>query len=199
MASGHDAYKKYLKFFSARLVQALIQSRLGEEIESKCLTVAEGQDWFNMRIDELGEISAYLKSNIQNYPPFGTLTLEFLLYTPSGQCLPLESWVLSATKTPEKEDGCPLNELYHQMSTLLRSAVVSSRMTPMHRLYVKKQNLESFIIMYRVFENDDSSDMGKDKKSRKIGELVSQYGNITLELHYRTSMHFEEPEIAPET
>lgn len=192
------------------------QSRLGDEVESKCMSFAENsQDWFNMKIDELGEISAYLKSNIKNYPPTGTLTLEFLLYTPSGQCLPLEAWVLSCTENTEKEGGYQLNELYHHMSTLLRSTIVSSRMTPMHRLYVKKQSLESFVIMYRVsfrivrileklvlwqvFENDISSDMGKGKKTRKIGELVSQFGTISLDLHYRTSMHFEEPEIATET
>lgn len=149
-----------------------------------------------MRIDELGEISAYLKSNIKSYPPVGTLTLEFLLYTPSGQLLPLEAWILSSS---EGTDDCSRNELYHDMSTLLRSAIVSARMTPMHRLYVKKQHLETFVIMYRVFENDISSDMGKGKKTRKIGELVSKFGNISLDLHYRTSMHFEEPEIAPVT
>ncbi|CAI2347962.1 unnamed protein product [Caenorhabditis sp. 36 PRJEB53466] len=199
ISQQQDNFKKYLKYFSTRLVQSLIQSRLGDDVESKCAPYMEHtQDWFNMKIDELGEIAAYLKSNIKKYPPLGTLTLEFLLYTPSGQCLPLEAWVLS-TEEPEDKDGCPLNDLYHQMATLLRSAIVSARMTPMHRLYVKKQNEESFVIMYRIYENDICSDMGKGKKTRKIGELSSQFGNITLVLHYRTSMHFEEPEIAPET
>lgn len=153
-------------------------------------------DWFNLRVDELGEISAYLKSHIKNYPPISQLTLEFLLYTPSGQLLPLEAWILT---TSEGSEDSGRTELYHEMSTLLRSVIVSARMTPMHRLYVKKQNLESFVIMYRVLENETPSDMGKGKRTRRIGELTSKFGTITLDLHYRTSMHFEEPEIAPIT
>ncbi|EGT53170.1 CBN-ATG-13 protein [Caenorhabditis brenneri] len=197
MDEEYAMYKKYIRFFAVRMVQSLIQARLGDEVESKCSPYSVNtMDWFNMRVDELGEISAYLKSNIKNYPPTSTLTLEFLLYTPSGQCLPLEAWILSCS---EGSDDCSRSELYHEMSTLLRSVIVSARMTPMHRLYVKKQNLESFVIMYRVFENDISSDFGKGKKTRKIGELSSKFGNISLDLHYRTSMHFEEPEIAPLT
>lgn len=197
MEADFLSYKKFLKFFSVRMVQSLIQSRLGDEVESKCSPYCiNTMDWFNMRVDELGEISAYLKSNIKNYPPLSTLTLEFLLYTPSGQCLPLEAWILT---TSEGSEDCTRTELYHEMSTLLRSVIVSARMTPMHRLYVKKQNQETFVIMYRVFENDISSDMGKGKKTRKIGELTSKFGTISLDLHYRTSMHFEEPEIAPIT
>uniref|UniRef100_A0A1I7T940 Autophagy-related protein 13 n=1 Tax=Caenorhabditis tropicalis TaxID=1561998 RepID=A0A1I7T940_9PELO len=197
MDEAYLNYKKYIRFFAVRMVQSLIQARLGDEVESKCSPYSVNTvDWFNMRVDEIGEISAYLKSNIKEYPPLSTLTLEFLLYTPSGQCLPLEAWILSVSESSEES---PRSELYHEMSTLLRSVIVSARMTPMHRLYVKKQNLESFVIMYRVFENDISSDMGKGKKTRKIGELSSKFGSISLDLHYRTSMHFEEPEIAPLT
>ncbi|CAO4370195.1 unnamed protein product [Caenorhabditis nigoni] len=195
MEADYLSYKKFLKFFSTRMVQTLIQARLGDEIESKCSPYSKNTlDWFNVRVDEVGEISAYIKSNIKNYPPVSKLTLEFFLYTPSGQCLPVEAWTLTVTEGSEDSGR---TELYHEMSTLLRSVIVSARMTPMHRLYVKKQNQESFVIMFRVFENDVSSDMGKGKKTRKIGELTSKFGTISLDLHYRTSMHFEEPEIAP--
>lgn len=41
-------------------------------------------------------------------------------------------------------------ELYHQLGTLLKSAMVCSRMTPTYRYYVRKQSSDTFIIMYRV-------------------------------------------------
>lgn len=41
-------------------------------------------------------------------------------------------------------------ELYHQLGTLLKSAIVASRMTPAYRYYVRKQSPDTFIIMYRV-------------------------------------------------
>lgn len=42
-------------------------------------------------------------------------------------------------------------ELYHQLGTLLKSAIVASRMTPAYRYYVRKQGPDTFIIMYRVW------------------------------------------------
>lgn len=36
---------KYIKFFSAKSVQAIIQSRLGERIHSRCKVQSSGNDW----------------------------------------------------------------------------------------------------------------------------------------------------------
>lgn len=48
------------------------------------------------------------------------------------------------------EGKTEMSELYHQLSTLLKSSMVASRMTPMHRYYVKKQSADTFVILYRV-------------------------------------------------
>lgn len=41
-------------------------------------------------------------------------------------------------------------QLYHQLSTLLKSVIAAARVTPTYRYYARKQSPETFIIIYRV-------------------------------------------------
>ncbi|CAI5447426.1 unnamed protein product [Caenorhabditis angaria] len=192
----HDQFCKYMRIFSGRLVQSLVQSRQGDFAEQVCVPVSQnklGSDWFNMRIDEIGEIAAHLKAHVKSYPPFSKLTVEFVLYTAEGKFLPLEAWILRVEEN-EIDDRINLDSQYHSLSVLLRSVNVAARMTPMHRLYVKKQNSDSFIVMYRLYTTDGISDMGPNARSRQLARLPSIFGTVYLDLIYRTSMHFDEAE-----
>lgn len=40
--------------------------------------------------------------------------------------------------------------LYHQLSTLLKSIMAVSRVTPTYRHYVKNQSPDTYVIFYRV-------------------------------------------------
>lgn len=40
---------------------------MGEPINQSCLAKPDSSDWFNIRIDEYGEIAAYLRANILKY------------------------------------------------------------------------------------------------------------------------------------
>ncbi|CAI5456403.1 unnamed protein product [Caenorhabditis angaria] len=173
------------------MVQQLVQARLGDHIEQPCVASPESHDWFNMKIDELGEVSALLKSSVRHLPPAGKLTVEFVLYTASGQFLPLETWSLTVDDQKADTNMNMSSDLYHQLSTLLRSVTCAARMTPMHRLYVKKQNIDSFIIMYRIYDCTGISDLGEESKHRRLAELPTQYGTVCLDLTYRTKMHFD--------
>uniref|UniRef100_A0A183CFP9 HORMA domain-containing protein n=1 Tax=Globodera pallida TaxID=36090 RepID=A0A183CFP9_GLOPA len=87
-------YSSFMRFFSSRMVQAVVQARMGKMLPHPCTPNPDPADYFNLVIDEIGEISAYLKSTIgKNYPPTSAImTLEFILYTDDGDTLPLEAW-----------------------------------------------------------------------------------------------------------
>ncbi|CAB3408636.1 unnamed protein product [Caenorhabditis bovis] len=185
-------FSKFLKKFSIRLVQTLVQSRQGDFIAQPC---TDTNDWFNMKMDELGEISAYLKTSITQYPPNGKLAIEFILHTTEGQSLPLEAWVLSVDSNKIDSNVDIWIQLYHQMGTLLRSVATAARMTPMHRLYVKKQDEDSFIIMYKIHDASFIPKMGNAEKKRRLGELDSPFGAVCLDLVYRTTMQLDNSEL----
>ncbi|VDN32114.1 unnamed protein product [Gongylonema pulchrum] len=79
-------------------------------------------------------------------------------------------------------------ELYHQLGTLLKSALVASRMTPAYRYYVRKQSAETFVIMYRVYEKEPEMDLGDEQRRVNIGVVASPFGGFRIDLHYRTKM-----------
>ncbi|CAB3400955.1 unnamed protein product [Caenorhabditis bovis] len=197
MDSDTIAFVKQVRIFTSRLVQSLVQSRLGHFTPQTCTPATSEPTsgvWFGCNMDELGEVSAYLKKAISEYPPQGTVAIEFILYTSDGQYMPLEAWVIGIN---ELEICEPCNvDAYHQMSTLLRSVSVAARMTPMHRMFVKKQDEESFIILYKVHNSKTISSMGPGSKQRRLGNIAVANGNLYLDLHYRMTMHldFEDPD-----
>lgn len=159
-----------------------------------CSPNPEQSNWFNLVIDEIGEVAAYLKSTIgKNYPPNSpVLSLEFILYTADGDQLPLETWIVRIDK--ECQDGFVniRTTLYQQMSTLLKSVILASRFTPTYRYYVKNQGPETFVIIYRVFEGEpDLSILGEEVKYKRLGYLPSPFGTISVELHFRTKMEIQ--------
>uniref|UniRef100_A0A0M3I1F4 Autophagy-related protein 13 n=1 Tax=Ascaris lumbricoides TaxID=6252 RepID=A0A0M3I1F4_ASCLU len=191
---NYNSFVRFCKFFSSRLVQVLVQARTGENVSQRCTTSFDQGDWFNLRIDELGEVSALLRQTITTYPPRASdLSIDFLLYTADGEFLPLESWHLSVKDEGESEEKLTSvrTQLYHQMSVLLKSAMAAARVTPMFRYYVRHQSADTFIIFYRVYEGRPDLDLGEGQKFYSIGNLKSPYGTISLELRYRTKMEIE--------
>lgn len=185
----YPEFVKFGKFFTTRLVQAVVQSRLGQLMVQSCCVRPDTSDWFNLRIDEFGEIAAHMRSNVSRYPPIsGSLTLDFLLHTADGDVLPLESWCVSFDPSDIDQSVNVRTQLYHQLGTMLKSAIVAARVTPMHRYYVRKQSAETFIILYRVYEGEPTMDLGEDSRKIRIGSLPSPFGAICVDLLYRTRM-----------
>lgn len=82
-----------MKYFCTRIVQSVVQARMGDFINHPCKIRHENSDWFNIVVDEIGEIAAYLKSCITKYPPeCDALSIEIILHTSDGESLPMESW-----------------------------------------------------------------------------------------------------------
>lgn len=64
---SEQEFVKFTRFFCTRLVQSIVQSRMGDLVKYECSPEPESSDWFNVHIDEIGEIAAYMKSGIKRY------------------------------------------------------------------------------------------------------------------------------------
>lgn len=184
-------FSKYTKFFTIRLVQAAVQSRLGDRQRTNCGVQAERSDWFNLKIEEYGEVTneIYRTTEGQFPPEIPCVSIDFQLLTCDGEKLPLESWVLRFDGSQIDEAVGIRTHFYHQLGTLLKSVVASSRATPSYRNYVRRQGPDSFIICYRIYRGEPSlSDLGEGHRSVRLGHLVSPFGSLYLDLYYRTNM-----------
>uniref|UniRef100_F1L2U7 Autophagy-related protein 13 n=1 Tax=Ascaris suum TaxID=6253 RepID=F1L2U7_ASCSU len=193
-AQAYRQFVKFAKFFATRLVQAVVQSRLGQSMVQPCSAEPDASDWFNVRIDELGEIAAYMRSNVSRYPPASScLTLDFLLNTADGDVLPLEFWCVRFDSSDVDTSVGVRTQLYHQLSTLLKSVIAAARVTPTYRYYARKQSPETFIIIYRVCEGEPKLDLGDEQRKFRIGTIASPFGALCVDLAYRTRMEIDEP------
>ena len=69
-------FATFMRFFCTRMVQAVVQARMGKLRSTPCAPNSD-QNWFNLVIDELGEIAAHLKSTIgRKY----VITQNFMYY-----------------------------------------------------------------------------------------------------------------------
>lgn len=191
-SKSYQEFAKFGRFFTTRLVQAVVQSRLGNLMVQACNVQPDPTDWFSVRIDELGEVAAHLRTSVSEYPPKASyFTLDFLLHTADGDVLPLESWCIHYDSDLIDANVNVRTELYHQLGTLLKSAIVASRMTPAYRYYVRKQSSDTYIIMYRVYEKEPEMDLGEEQKKVRIGTVASPFGGFLVDLHYRTKMEID--------
>uniref|UniRef100_A0AC35U580 Multifunctional fusion protein Palmitoyltransferase Autophagy-related protein 13 n=1 Tax=Rhabditophanes sp. KR3021 TaxID=114890 RepID=A0AC35U580_9BILA len=183
-------FNKFVKSLATRLIQSIVQSRMGEKLNQDCSTCPQLTDWFNLKIDEIGEIATYLKKNVQLYPPkIDRINLEFFLYTCDHETLPLETWALYVDSSKIDNATNVQTELYHKMGNLLKSAISASRVLPAFRYYARNQSHDTFVILYRVSSGHcDTGCLGDNSKTHTLGELGSPYGSVCLDVHYRTKM-----------
>ncbi|VDO31313.1 unnamed protein product, partial [Haemonchus placei] len=144
--------------------RVVVQSRTNEKFDLECTLPSSSPDWFNLRIDELGEVSAQVKRSICR---------AFSIDDEDQRTI----WADDIK-----------SQLYLQLSVMLRSAMVAARMTPLHRYYVKKQSCDTFVILYKLFEGFSEIDLGSEAKRLELGRFPTPVGAFRLELAYRTQM-----------
>ncbi|GMT36135.1 hypothetical protein PFISCL1PPCAC_27432, partial [Pristionchus fissidentatus] len=191
MSDSQGDFNRFVKNFSTRLIQTVVQSRLGRPVDTPCSLPNDDKDWFSIKVDELGEVAAYIRQSLQKFPPaIECFTLEFILYTASGDYLPLEEWQVSVDRE-DKDTTVSMSNLYHQIGILLRSCAVASRMTPLSRYYVKKQSSESFVVLYRIIDTFGASESNDDYIVRQLGRLPSPYGTLSVHLFFKEKVQTE--------
>ena len=180
--------EKYVKFLSQKMVQVIVQSRLGEKVCTPSKANASPSDWFNLGIEDIPEVVLETKKALKGQllsigsPP---LCVEISLKTVEGDSLILENWCLSVNETPE-----PINRLsytvYSRMSLLLKSIISISRITPAYKLS-GRQGADSFVLCYRVFCGEPHG-LGTSTKNCTIGQVDTPIGLYSVLLSYRTQL-----------
>ncbi|GMT07405.1 hypothetical protein PENTCL1PPCAC_29579, partial [Pristionchus entomophagus] len=186
MSDSQGDFNRFVKNFSTRLIQTVVQSRLGRPNDTICSQPNDEKDWFSFKVDELGEVAAYIGQSLQRFPPsIECFTLEFILYTASGDYLPLEEWQVSVDRD-DKDLTVTMSNLYHQFGILLRSCAIAARMTPLSRYYVKKQSSESFVVLYRIIDTFGSANQSSDEYIvRHLARLPSPFGTVNVHLFFK--------------
>ncbi|XP_075147810.1 autophagy-related 13 [Haematobia irritans] len=90
--------EKFIKFLALKSTQVVVQSRLGEKIQTKCNPLA-GNDWFNIVIDDHPDVYAETKKALNLSPGENILKrlplcVEISLKTTEGDQMILEVWSL---------------------------------------------------------------------------------------------------------
>lgn len=178
---------KFTRFFVQKSIQVIIQSRLGhEKIKTTCNP--SGNDWFNLAITDLKEVTGVINKCMDGLKCNGTdpkgfsvtkkwsICCEISLKNSDGDSMTLEYWILSnnpkidekMTRKPVQSSVASANasnsnnyiyDIYNRMSILLKSLISLTRATPAHKIS-SGQSPETFVICYRIF---DSSETTMDK------------------------------------
>ncbi|XP_011212570.1 autophagy-related protein 13 homolog [Bactrocera dorsalis] len=91
--------EKFIKFLALKSTQVVVQSRLGEKIQTPCNPLATGSDWFNIVIQDHPDIYSETKRALSLEPGQSILKrlplcVEISLRTVEGDQMVLEVWSL---------------------------------------------------------------------------------------------------------
>ncbi|XP_073815570.1 autophagy-related 13 [Musca autumnalis] len=210
--------EKFIKFLALKSTQVVVQSRLGEKIQTKCNPLA-GNDWFNIVVEDHPDVHAETKKALalsagENILKRLPLCVEISLKTAEGDQMILEVWSLdlqstgAAVQSKNKDtatDKAGLNQnintsqpetpclktahaIYNRMGMLLKSLISLTRATPAYKLS-RRQCPDSYSIYYRIYvEKPQVHALGEGHKTVRIGNLNTIVGNLVMSVSYRTKM-----------
>lgn len=206
--------EKFIKFLALKSTQVVVQSRLGEKIQTKCNPMA-GNDWFNLVVEDHPDVYAETKKALGLGPGESILKrlplcVEISLKTAEGDQMILEVWSLDLqTSTANKskdsnekgqnqninnssntEQPClkTAHAIYNRMGMLLKSLISLTRATPAYKLS-RRQCPDSYSIYYRIYvDRPQVHTLGEGHKNVRIGHLNTIVGNLVMSVAYRTKM-----------
>ncbi|KAH8354458.1 hypothetical protein KR084_011517 [Drosophila pseudotakahashii] len=196
--------EKFIKFLVLKSTQVVVQSRLGEKMQTQCNPLA-GSDWFNIAVQDHPEVLDETKralnlktgeSILQRLP----LCVEISLKTAEGDQMVLEVWSLDLIQ-PQNGSSPPTNDLnpegqtlkaahaiYNRMGIMLKSLISLTRTTPAYKLS-RRQCPDSYGIFYRIYvDRPQVHTLGEGHKHVKIGQLSTIVGSLVMSVAYRTKL-----------
>ncbi|KAL5285490.1 ATG13 family protein [Megaselia abdita] len=187
--------EKFVKFLIYKFCNVVVQSRLGEKLETQCIPNATSNGWFNIHIQEHPNIQAETKNalNIQpNESIFSRLpiSIEISLKTIDDDKMVLEVWTLDQSKLGEKESQQikTAQSIYNRMTVLLKSLITLTRSTPAYKLS-RRQSPDSYGIYYRIYVAPPQTHaLGDGFKTVRIGQIGTLSGTLNVTVAYRTKM-----------
>ncbi|XP_017008221.2 autophagy-related protein 13 homolog [Drosophila takahashii] len=193
--------EKFIKFLVLKSTQVVVQSRLGEKMQTQCNPLA-GSDWFNIAVQDHPEVLEETKralnlktgeSILQRLP----LCVEISLKTAEGDQMVLEVWSLdlippqNGSSPPDPEGHQTLkaaHAIYNRMGIMLKSLISLTRTTPAYKLS-RRQCPDSYGIFYRIYvDRPQVHTLGEGHKHVKIGQLSTIVGSLVMSVAYRTKL-----------
>ncbi|XP_046850193.1 autophagy-related protein 13-like [Xenia sp. Carnegie-2017] len=180
---------KFQKFFSFKVVQVIVQSRLGEKISAISKPNAMGYDWFNLAITDIHEVLEETKKVMGNnrLPSVDSpLCVEVSLKTNEGNTMVLETWKLGMDRKCEYSNKITFT-VYNRMGILLRSLIAVTRVLPAYK--IARNQGQDYILCYRIyFGQIKISDFGESYRIVSVGSIATPRGGLTLSVGYRTKL-----------
>jgi autophagy-related protein 13 len=87
--------ERYVKFFTHKAVQVIVQSRKGEKRKAASKPNSSGEDWFNLVISDDTDLNLETKDLLAHSPMLADtepVCVEISLQIEAGQSLALEIW-----------------------------------------------------------------------------------------------------------
>ncbi|XP_069752403.1 autophagy-related protein 13 isoform X2 [Narcine bancroftii] len=181
---------KFIKFFSLKTVQVIVQARLGEKICTRSSSSPTGSDWFNLAIKDIPEVTHEAKKALAGQlPGIGrSMCVEISLKTSEGDSMELETWCLEMSEKCDKEIKISYT-VYNRLSLLLKSLLAITRVTPAYKLSRKQGH--DYVILYRIYFGEvQLSGLGEGFQTVRVGMVGTPVGTITLSCAYRTNLAF---------
>lgn len=180
---------KFIRLFSLKASQVIVQSRLGQRDSTTCKQHSSGTDWFNLNIYDIPEVLVEARKVINNnesteYPT----CIEISLKTSEGDHMVLETWCISLL--PDECNPSPriIPTVYNHMGLLLKSLISVTRVTPSYKLS-RRQGPDSYIMCYRVYiDKPQLHTLGDGYKQVRIGQVCTPIGTLQLGVAYRIKM-----------
>ena len=180
---------KFQKFFSYKVIQIIVQSRLGEKISATSKPNAMGYDWFNLAINDIQEVLEETKKVMANnkLPSRNNpLCVEVSLKTNEGNTMVLETWRLGIDEKRENNSKITYT-VYNRMGVLLKSLIAVSRATPAYK--IARNQGHDYILCYRIyFGQVRVSEFGENYHVIPVGSIGTPRGGLTLSVAYRTKL-----------
>ncbi|EDV91375.1 GH14376 [Drosophila grimshawi] len=198
--------EKFIKFLALKSTQVVVQSRLGEKVQTQCNPLA-GNDWFNIVVQDHPDVLDETKRALALKPGESILKrlplcVEISLKTSEGDQMILEVWSLDLlpvdnNKTAAAAADCKDNEsqtlkashaIYNRMGIMLKSLISLTRTTPAYKLS-RRQCPDSYVIFYRIYvDRPQVHTLGEGHKHVKIGQLNTIVGSLIMSVAYRTKL-----------
>ncbi|XP_059609129.1 autophagy-related protein 13 homolog [Phlebotomus argentipes] len=185
--------EKFIKGMAMKCPQIIVQSRLGEKIQTHGKLQSSNSDWFNISIEDYQDVAEETKRALNLVSGESILSrlplcVEISLRTIEGDSMVLEVWYLGLAS-----DRCDPTQrasytVYNRMAILLKSLISITRSTPAYKLS-RRQSTDSYQILYRVYVGDpDTHSLGDGHKQLRVGQLCTTVGMLSMEVAYRTKM-----------
>ncbi|XP_022903538.1 autophagy-related protein 13 homolog isoform X2 [Onthophagus taurus] len=183
-----DKFTKYLAF---KVVQIIVQSRLGEKVSTQCKpNPTHSTDWFNLAVPDDQEVLLQTKKvfNGELTTSSSPLCVEISLRTSDADTMVLELWCLSMMSEQNDLGIKIMPTVYNRMGILLKSLVSVTRVTPAYKLS-RVQDPDSYVICYRIYMGSPPlQTLAENYKQIRVGQICTPTGMLHLSLSYRTKM-----------